>query len=84
MNIESLIRKIEAEEESRQRATQGEKVGVPGGPSVRPLGGELRVSRRTEYRTKSGDISSVLAFDDVTGMKLGAGKVIEARGKEIQ
>ena len=37
-----------------------------------------------EYKNKKCDISSVLAFDDVTGMKLEAGKVKEARSKEIQ
>ena len=30
------------------------------------------------------DTSSALAWDDLTGMRLDAGKVIEARGKEIQ
>ena len=37
-----------------------------------------------EYRNKKGDISSVLAWDDLTGMKLEAGKVKEARTKEVQ
>ena len=40
---------------------------------------EMRLGRLTEYKKKSGDISSVLAWDDLTGMKLDAGKVKEAR-----
>ena len=31
-----------------------------------------------EYRNKQGDISSALAWDDLTHMKLDAGKVKEA------
>ena len=37
-----------------------------------------------EYKHKKGDISSVLAFDDVPEMKLQSGKGKEARTKEIQ
>ena len=35
----------------------------------------------TEYRNKSGDVSTVVAVDDLTNMKLEAGQVKEARGK---
>ena len=45
---------------------------------------EMRLGRLTEYRKKNGDISSLLAWDDLTGMKLDPGKVKEARAKEIQ
>ena len=40
--------------------------------------------RLTEYREKGNDISSALAWDDLTGMRLDAGKVREARSKEVQ
>ena len=33
---------------------------------------------------KSGDVTSALAFDDLTGMSLDAGKVREARDKEVR
>ena len=41
------------------------------------------MSRLTEHKNKNGDVTSVLAFDDITGTKLDASKVIEARTKEI-
>ena len=43
----------------------------------------MRIGRLTEHKNKKGEVTSVLAFDDITGMKLDAGKVIEARTKEI-
>jgi len=46
-------------------------------------GSQTRLNRLTEYKNKQGDVSSVLAWDDLTGMKLEAGKVIEARAKEV-
>ena len=79
VDIEALIRKIEAEEESNRRAAQGNGLGTPGGPCSVTRGGELRLGRLTEHKNKSGGVTSVLAFDDITGMKLDAGKVIEAR-----
>ena len=39
--------------------------------------------RLTQYKNKAGDISSALAWDDLTGMKLDAGQVVEARSKEV-
>ena len=36
-----------------------------------------------EYRNKQGDISSAIAWDDLTHMRLDAGKVKEARAKEV-
>ncbi|MDA8584430.1 hypothetical protein N9L68_09335 [bacterium] len=41
------------------------------------------LDRLTEYKNKSGGISSVLAWDDLTGMRLDAGQVREARSKEV-
>ena len=40
--------------------------------------------RLTEYRTKGNDVSSALAWDDLTGMSLNAGKVRQARSNEVQ
>ena len=48
------------------------------------MGCACPLSRLTEKRDRYGNISSALAFDDVTGMTLEAGKVKEARSKEIQ
>jgi len=45
---------------------------------------EMRLEIITEYRKKEGGISSVLAWDDLTGMRLDTGKVKEARAKEMQ
>ena len=42
------------------------------------------IGRLTENKNKKVDIASVIALDHMTGMKLEAGKVKEARGKEIQ
>ena len=44
----------------------------------------MRPHSADSLRNKYGTISSALAFDDVTGMTLEAGKVKEARSKEIQ
>ena len=41
------------------------------------------MGKLTQYRNKAGDITSALASDDLTGMKLDAGKVKEARAKEV-
>ena len=42
-----------------------------------------RLGRLTQHKNKARDITSALAWDDVTGTKLDAGKVIEARTKEV-
>ena len=42
-----------------------------------------RLGRLTHHKNKARDITSSLAWDDLTGMKLDAGKVIEARAKEV-
>ena len=39
--------------------------------------------RLTQHRNKAGDITGALAWDDLTGMKLDAGQVVEARNKEV-
>ena len=42
-----------------------------------------RLGRLTQHKNKAGDVASALALGDLTGMKLDAGKVIEARAKEV-
>ena len=46
-------------------------------------GSPVPLRRLMEYRNKQGDISSSLAWDDLTQMKLDAGKVKEARAKDV-
>ena len=41
------------------------------------------ICRLTHCKNRAGDITSSLAWDDLTGMKLEAGRVIEARAKEV-
>ena len=43
----------------------------------------LSLRRLTQHKNKAGDITSALAWDDLTGMRLDAGKVVEARNKEV-
>ena len=42
-----------------------------------------RLSRLTHYKNKQGDVTSSLAWDELTSMKLDAGKLVEARAKEV-
>ena len=42
-----------------------------------------RLGKLAQYRNKAGDITTSIASDDLTGMKLDAGKVVEARAKEV-
>ena len=44
---------------------------------------DLSLCRLTQHKNKAGDVTSALAWDDLTGMKLDAGKVVEARRKEV-
>ena len=66
---------------------------VPGSPVGTGLGptGDSGISskdpvvyRLNKLSIKNGDVSSALAWDDLTGMRLDAGKVKEARNKDIQ
>ena len=52
-----------------------------GALATRTRGSELRLSRLTH---KKGEISSALAWGDLAHMKLEAGKVVEARCKEVE
>ena len=44
----------------------------------------MSLNRLVEKRDKQDRISEILAWDDLTNMRLDAGKIIEARQKEIQ
>ena len=44
----------------------------------------IHLCKLTQTTTKRGDATSALAWDDLTGMSLDAGKVVEARSKEVQ
>ena len=90
-DICALLRKIESLEAELRHSTVGKASGDPSVPeaqnracesSSRP-GRHTHLSRLTEYKNKQGGVSSVLAWDDLTGMKLEAGKVVEARAKEV-
>ena len=79
------IRRIEAEKQRRQAIARGGASGVPSESTApRPCGSLPRPGKLTEYKNRSGEVSSVLAWDDLTNMRLGAGKVVEARNKEIE
>ena len=39
--------------------------------------------RLTHDKNRGGAVTSSLAWDDLTGMRLEAGKVVEARAKEV-
>ena len=84
VDIPALIRNITADEERRSGGTGWSGGGTPSGPRKDAHESQASLRRLTEYRNKAGDISSILARDDLTNMKLGAGKVKEARGKEIE
>ena len=58
--------------------------GAPSGPAGRSDTLLTHLNRLTEYKNKAGYVSSALAWDDLTHMKLEAGKVVEARGKDAQ
>ena len=50
-------------------------------PLLKPA---LKPVSLSEYKNKSGDITSALAWDDLTSMSLDAGMVKEAPAKEIR
>ena len=63
--------------------------GSPVGAGLGPIGDSVASSkdsvvyRLNKLSIKKDDVSSALAWDDLTGMRLDAGKVIEARSREI-
>ena len=44
----------------------------------------IHLCKLTQTTTKRGDTTSALAWGDLTGMSLDAGKVVEARNREVQ
>ncbi|MDA8583665.1 hypothetical protein N9L68_05510 [bacterium] len=92
VDIPALIRNIEAAEETRafyrtghaqlpsvaSAKVRGGRVDALGGSSLKPDGTPAHLRRLTEYKLKAGDVSSVLAWDDLTLMRLDAGHVKEA------
>ena len=88
VDIEALIRKIESQQGRLQVKEARRVLGAPSGldvPTCKPARKHRPVClhRLTEYKNKQGDVSSVLAVDDLKGMQLDAGKVVEARAKEV-
>ena len=80
--IRAQLEKLE--EEIASYHSEVASSGTATGPGVVSRGGkELGICRLTQHKNKAGDITSALAYDDLTGMKLDAGKDLEARGKEI-
>ena len=84
VDIEALIRKVEgqAQEERSDLAAslQGpgsrSGAGSPGAPASRPkIQTSIPLRKLMEYKNKKGDISLTLAWDDLTRMRLEAGKV---------
>ena len=70
--------------EMKAGALPSSGLGLEGGDPAVCRASIKRLGRLTEYKSKSGDITSALAWDDLTGMRLDAGKVKEARSKEVQ
>ena len=85
---ESFIREQleRAEEEILSRYPEVNRLtGTATGPVGKEMDGKKAISLRrlTQHRNKAGAVTTALAWDDLTGMKLDAGKVVEARGKEV-
>ena len=73
----------------REESMTGRYYTEPGMPTPPvPLKGSREtvqfLNRLTEYKTNSGGISSILAWDDLAGMRPDAGQVKEARSKDVQ
>ena len=83
----ALFLKARIEEIERQMENGDQVTGTDGSPTA-PLGKvkgsqTCRLNRLTHYKNKQGDVTSSLSWEDLTGMKLDAGKVVEARAKEV-
>ena len=61
--------------------------GLDGGSTASSVSAErpevAQLKRLTHCKNRAGDITSSLAWEDLTGMRLEAGKSIEARAKEV-
>ena len=68
---------------TRRRMPDPEELHEEGEANI-PMHNTLYLNKLTCHRAPNGSVSSALAWDDLTGMKLESGKVIEARTKEVQ
>ena len=73
VDISALIRNIEAEEE-KSRGVEVKASGTPSSPAGRSDIRSTHLKRLTECKNKAGYVSSVLAWDDLTHMKLDRAK----------
>ena len=74
----------EAESRMDQADPSADLLRTASGLSGKAEGSKMgRLGRLTHHKNKAGDITTSLAYDDLTGMKLDAGKVVEARAKEV-
>ena len=81
-SIRAQLEKLE--EEIASYHSKVASSGSASGPEVQTRGDKgVSLCRLTQHKNKAGDITSSLAYDDLTGMKLDAGKVVEARSKEV-
>ena len=80
--IRAQLEKIEEDIRSRDPGFELNDTATGSGGEMK--GKEILSLRRlTQHKNKAGDITSALAWDDLTGMRLDAGKVVEARNKEV-
>ncbi|MDA8582618.1 hypothetical protein N9L68_00265 [bacterium] len=93
VEIPALIHRIEAQKEEMRRKASSRDANESSAAALQGLvplaellrqGGQARLNRFIEHRNKRGEVSHILALDDMTGMNLEAGKVIDARGQDIQ
>ena len=75
-------------EELRKEELLSKRVsGFDGGPATPPGAadrtGMAYLKRSTHCKNRARGISSSLAWDDLTGMRLETGRVVEARAKEV-
>ena len=86
VEVERFIRRQleEGDEQDRYRDPNPGRSGTAPGPDGKGGGTSIgRLGKLAHYRNKAGDITTSIATDDLTGMKLDAGKVVEARDKEV-
>ena len=86
-NPDEDLRRVMMSELGQEELLAEQISGFDGGSTAlsasrdRPEGAHLK--RLTHCKNRVGDITSSLAWDDLTDMKLEAGKVVEARAKEV-
>ena len=86
VEVERFIRRQleEEDEQVKYRYPNPDLAGTAAGFAGKGGGSSIgRLGKLAQYRNKAGDITSSIVSDDLTGMKLDAGKVVEARAKEV-